>query len=130
MEQIEKLAKEFLKYEQAVELWEIGYDDSEPSARTYFQLYGSFKFNCEWAPLKSQVFKWFRENYNLYACIVYRESYKHMYEIVDITGEILAHNHIVYQNEFLTYEEAENACIDKLIKIVKQTKQQEDDKTK
>jgi hypothetical protein len=97
---------EFIKYEQALALWEIGYN--EPSLRTYFQLYGNFKYGDSWAPLKQQVFRWFRENYDLYYIIAKSKLW-----FVCINGVNIGQS-------FDTYEEAENACIDKLIEIAKQ----------
>ena len=121
------MEREFISYKQALALKELGFDEKcfkywvgEIHEKNIVFVLDSEKLNDDelLAPLKQQVFRWFRENYNLYGCIVYQESYRHMYEIVDITGELF--EHIVYENEYSTYEEAENACIDKLISIAKQ----------
>jgi len=61
------------------------------------------------APLKQQVFRWFREKYDA-----------HMHP-----SRLMRNIYIVRYGDwdseaFKTYEEAENACIDKLIEIAKQ----------
>jgi hypothetical protein len=76
------------------------------------------------APLKSQVFRWFREKYDLFydvsiigvtAADKSGSRYKwdvYNYSFIEGDSEIIG---------YLTYEEAENACIDKLIELVKQS---------
>jgi hypothetical protein len=63
-------------------------------------------------PFKQQVFRWFRENYNLLS-LVFKDEIHYWFEIErDIYQECIS-------KEFDSYEEAEQACIDKLIEIVK-----------
>jgi hypothetical protein len=73
------------------------------------------KINKVTAPFKAQVFKWFREkhqlNGELYSQL--RPSNKFMY------GFKIGGSDIIYDG-FHTYEEAEDACLDKLIEILKQ----------
>ena len=65
------------------------------------------------APLKQQVFRWFREKYDLSSWIYNTNSDRYFYTI-------LKNGRFVKDNEArTTYEEVENACIDKLIEIVK-----------
>ena len=65
------------------------------------------------APTKSQVFRWFREKYELSSWIYNTNSDRYFYTI-------LKDGRFVKDNEArTTYEEAENACIDKLIEIAK-----------
>jgi hypothetical protein len=117
--------KEFVTYEQALALANIGYD--VPAILTYFRIYGRFSFDGP-APLKSQVFRWFRKNHNWQHSIE-ATSDQHRFEIGynywiwnNKTGE---EYHTMPKNvpkgdwEYETYEEAENACIDKLIEIQK-----------
>jgi hypothetical protein len=116
--------KEFVTYEQALALKELGF--GEPCLGTYYYA-GKVLDISEYinhgkytvlAPLKQQVFRWFREKYEAYATITTE------------TGEGLYHHFIIQGNDafftwskiYYTYEEAENACIDKLIEIAKQQK--------
>ena len=63
------------------------------------------------APLKSQVFRWFREEHGLIGCIN-GLSGRYSYNIR--SWKTIAHHHY-----FTTYEETENACINKLIELAK-----------
>jgi hypothetical protein len=123
--------KEFVTYEVALALKELGYDDTpwfgnqaslydvdgEHTMYTnYGVMYSGLSDGYIPAPLKQQVFRWFREKYEVYATITTE------------TGEGLYHHFIIQGNDafftwskiYYTYEEAENACIDKLIEIAKQ----------
>jgi hypothetical protein len=64
----------------------------------------------------STVFKWFREKYNLMSVIGYHNIWKYSFLIQTIEE----HKTIIVIDKIDTYEEAELACIDKLIDIVKQ----------
>jgi hypothetical protein len=116
--------KEFVTYEQALALQELGiyiqppvyccYQKTPilfilPTAMTTFDII---------APLKSQVLRWFRENYGLYANLF---SWLHEEELGTYHEyEIYGNPNGVYgDGKYDTYEEAENACINKLIEIVK-----------
>ena len=123
--------KEFVTYEQALALKELGF--KEDCLASYYHA-GKRLDICEYinhgkytilAPLKQQVFRWFREKYELFVDVYplaitasdkigYRYSYV-TYNLIDGSSEsdseIIGH---------YTYEEAENACIDKLIEIAKQ----------
>ena len=109
--------KEFVTYEQALALKELGFD--EECLKYYSEEYGIFVVSDYYdgghfvlAPLKQQVFRWFREK----KCIsqILYDNFHNSYDY-QIDGK----NHI-YDGCFITYEEAENACIDKLISICKQ----------
>jgi len=123
------MQKEFITYTQALALKELGFD--EPCFAVYyntkeFKTYtGAWvKFNSKFdgrgvisAPLYQQAFRWFRENHNLKTYII-------PIEYLDGTQETYQWN--VFNEchsgvEQLTYEEAESACLDKLIEIVKKT---------
>jgi dolichyl-phosphate-mannose--protein O-mannosyl transferase len=67
------------------------------------------------APTYSQAFRWFREKHNLKSCIMFRTSMADNEEYYDwlIKGQEVVYRH------FKTYEEAELACLKKLIEIVK-----------
>ena len=103
--------KEFVPYEQALALKELGFD--EPCLMYYdysWTLVDSGVYECK-APLYQQAFRWFREKYNLNYVIVKAESW--FYTI----------NGCNTQEGFNTYEEAELACLKKLIEIIKENKQ-------
>ena len=127
----------FATYEQALALKELGFD--EPCIARYI-IPGDLVFKgcyedsniihleltqndiCEahvLAPLKSQVFKWFRDKYNIYGMVTYYGKKQWFIEILDYKGNELIQ---IEDNTFWSYEEAESACIDKLIEIVKQGK--------
>lgn len=96
---------EFIPYEQAVELKELGFD--EPCF-AYRGGCGGIMIketpHCVIsAPSFSQAFRWVREKHDLFISIVH---YENGYSINDL-------------RRFETYEEAELACLKKLIEIVK-----------
>ncbi len=122
------MEKEFVPYEQALELKELGFD--EPCFGFYYTLNGrDWKFveKTEYhrlddemniggkftisAPLYQQAFRWFRKRYKASPIITcYSElgnAWK--YHIPPDGGE----------QGFYTYKEAELACLKQLIKIVK-----------
>lgn len=136
--------KEFIPYEQALELKELGFD--EPCFRYNYldiSLFECFIKNTKnkesdsillvknselpssnyTLPLYQQAFRWFREKYQLYQA-VYADKraddltllYKvHVYKLDEELSE--------YAYRWAkTYEEAEQACLDKLIELVKEKK--------
>jgi len=134
----DNLEKEFVTYEQALALQELGFD--EPCLCFYNKHiihHHIFMSNINdindqpknselteisiTAPLKQQVFRWFRENHELYANLF---SWLHEEELGTYHEyEIYGNPNGVYgDGKYDTYEEAENACIDKLILICKQQK--------
>ena len=108
------MKKEFIPYEQALELKELGFD--EPCMFPYF--YGNTNYidstyielanynateKLVSAVLYQQAFRWFREKYDLFISIFH---YENGYSINDL-------------RRFDTYEEAELECLKKLIEIAK-----------
>ena len=119
------MSKEFIPYEQALELKELGFDDYniawyaivDEKPKIVFLNYGSHL--C--APLYQQAFRWFREKGCLFEVSVNNktrvwENYTTYDEEGLEDGEERA---ILYSKHFDTYEEAELACFKKLIEIVK-----------
>ena len=99
--------KEFVPYEQALELKKLGFD--EECLSYYFNKQLSFGSKTAYgevveAPLYQQAFRWFREKYNLHFPIAVSDGFW-FFERWRIG---------VYK----TYEEAELACLTKLIEIV------------
>ena len=137
------MKKDFTKYEQALALKELGFDEDcfyhyeYHSARLCedkaFLIAGNgnkyYKdTNMEKsvnAPLYQQAFRWFREKYGLIGqpmplCISYPGKVTHYgWSIVSNQNSIDWENE---DNGFKIYEEAENTCLDKLIEIVRLTK--------
>jgi hypothetical protein len=120
------LEREFCSYEQALALKELGFDEQcfggyAKDDKTLYIGYdaesGEHFFRDFYipAPLKQQVLRWFREN-------------GYMFDICSDFEDGLYYFGICYKHKFLfetdyeykIYEEAENACIDKLILICKQ----------
>jgi len=120
------MEKEFVPYELALRMRQIGFDEpcmgvfelvmvgdtipkfrynfykseAEVSSEGHWYNHNENDIDWKWsAPTFSQTFRWFRENYRLSHIWI-------MDELLD-TGEY-------------TYEEAERACLEKLIEIVEQ----------
>ena len=81
------------------------------------------------APTFSQVFRWFREKHNLRGFIGFRPNVKqfdhHIYDMSLSGMEYVKQRTMVEYNKdplVGTYEEAELACLDKLIEIVENEK--------
>jgi hypothetical protein len=115
------MTKEFLPYDRALKLKQLGFD--EPCI-SHYTAYGKFsndysapkKYNSEFelgsyisAPTLSQAFRWFREIHALDGFFD-RIGTTYIYKIRSWKNEST--------NSFFTYEEAELACLDKLIEIV------------
>jgi hypothetical protein len=125
--------KEFVSYVQAVDLKELGFKED------CFKIVeggpiDNFPHKQLHVPLKQQAFRWFREKHNIQSSIEWNKS-DHVWFTFKIYFEELANGetppvmvgHIInswlgLNLEFKTYEEAEDACLDKLIEIVKNSK--------
>lgn len=121
------MEKEFVTYEQALALKELEFDekcfcyfDNERELRTCIGLnnwnsHEGFPLFVS-APLKQQVFRWFRDKYNLIGLVEsgYTEG-KNVFSYVIWRGSF----DDWIDTYWGTYEEAESACIDKLISISK-----------
>jgi hypothetical protein len=119
--------KDFTLYPEALELKQLGFD--EPCFAFYDESlyfpnnenqYGTFcnqkldASSCS-APTYSQAFRWFRDKYSL--CIVIKPIDD---KKLDLGYNLLKNGLII--NAHLTYEEAELACLKKLIELSTQTK--------
>ena len=125
--------KEFVPYEQALALKELGFN--EPCLG-YYRIFsdGDIKLlvnsnsnmrHLE-APTFSQAFRFFREKYNLYHNInpltFQKLEEEPIYKIRGYTCEIKWINSCYTIGRYDSYEEAELACLKKLIEIVKNKK--------
>jgi hypothetical protein len=124
------MEKEFVPYQQALELKELGFD--EPCFGKFYHNHleiGGSWLNSEFnkdkkdgniftsAPLYQQAFSFFREKYNLWSMIYPRDGWNYSINRVDETTSCSGESfHSVEINE---YEEAELECLVKLIEIVK-----------
>jgi|688.fasta_scaffold283782_2 hypothetical protein len=119
--------KEFIPYEQALELKELEFEEpcfgvyvenelfivstERPSIQSH-SLYQGL------APLYQQVFRWFREKHGLHAVVDINISDEWYFLIFNLNAKRNAE--VVKKDEYYnTYEEAELACLNKLIEIVK-----------
>ena len=130
--------KEFVTYEQVLALKELGFDENcfayyhttlsssdvdlvfGKTQNKFYHLVRIPEHFDILAPLKQQVFRWFREKFFLDSEIYLQEERGHKFyhylvlQLVRGNIEWISKNTI----RFKTYEEAENACIDKLIELV------------
>ena len=117
------MEKEFLSYEQALALKELGFDfedydilgfySKKYGVTTHSQLTKNDGYNP--AIIYQQAFRWFREKYELHSTItsISQESWQwHITKPGESLGKL-------YDEDFYTYEEAELACLKKLIEITK-----------
>jgi hypothetical protein len=133
------MEKEFIPYEQALALKELGFD--EPCFTYYYnggilsttpresgddiKYQGDYKFDnhqnsyleddddCS-SPLYQQAFRWFREKYQINSWIY--PNLNGLYSISNVRRGV----GLGKVSEHQTYEEAELECLKKLIEIVKQ----------
>jgi hypothetical protein len=112
--------KEFIPYELALELKQLGFD--EPCFGVYATKDGyvrksAYDENGD-APTYYQAFRWFREKYKLKYCIiplVCEQGFSDLYE-----SRIHQEKHsISIIGNYKIYEEAELDCFKEMIKIVK-----------
>lgn len=137
--QTEDFEKDIVSFDQAIELATLGFDKQTLCGYDIAdrQLYlcqvdedGIYMPQKDLAaPTKSQVFRWFREKYNLHIDIYPFEKFEshESDKVVGYTYFYLIYNPTdCYANKdeerlgHSTYEEAENACISKLLELAKQ----------
>ena len=135
------MEKEFIPYEQALALKELGFD--EPCFGTYLSSFQSdwkvyelilemgiteeFEDNrdvylleeaCS-APTFSQAFRWFREKYDLRIWVESNYGVTKFEYVIATTNPNFIDKQFNDLSAYKTYEEAELACLIKLIEIVK-----------
>jgi hypothetical protein len=126
------MEKEFVPYEIALELKELGLESSYPiggyqggkvfyyeNGELYYDgrpMYSSDAHSGQLlAPLYQQAFRFFREKYNLHSTIIITSMQNYGYLI----EEPQVPYHIDQLISYKTYEEAELECLIKLIEICK-----------
>jgi len=130
--------KEFIPYEQALELKQLDFDkpcfgwyhdnilefDFKIRANEiieHHKLLGRFK-GCCLGPTFSQTFRWLLEKHNLYGIIIPSVTMAWTFKTMTVVQgmvEVPPYNH-VDACDYSSREEAELACLKKLIEIVKQ----------
>jgi hypothetical protein len=107
---------EFIPYELALALKELGFDEpcliKDTEQGEEFAVY---YVHQNGRPTFLQAFRWFREKYQLHSTITSVSQESWQWHITK-PGENLCK---LYDDEFNTYEEAELECLRKLIEIVK-----------
>jgi hypothetical protein len=121
------MEKEFVPYKLALRMKQLGFN--EPCLAFYgdendFSMDSSRKNNpfrkteCV-APLYQQAFRWFREKYELHSFIDCKwKNLGWEFELVDLSKMETISS--IDRYNYKTFEEAELACIEKLIEIVEQ----------
>jgi hypothetical protein len=125
------MEKEFIPYEEALELKELGFNEecldkyipTSQKLSSDMETWGEFYPESAMipAPLYQQAFRWFRDE-NLSNCYIY-----HYQDRTDGSinfGYSITHNYGIEEIRFIkenymTYECAELACLKKLIEIIK-----------
>jgi len=119
------MEKEFIPYELALELKELGFDESclgwfknNELTTSFNDLYTNPKergkrFEIIKAILYQQAFRWFREKYNL-KFHIREDNWNNWCSVYILISD--EHERV---GDYLTYEEAELECLKKLIQIIK-----------
>ena len=133
---MENLKKEFVPYTEAFELKQLGFDEpcfgrfdgrGKNKGKIWYEMpntgQDSIPVGDVLAPTYSQAFRWFREKHNLFSSEVYDRGLNNgkIPIIHSYSFRILNLNNFedFYGNVFKTYEEAELACLRKLIELFK-----------
>ena len=137
------MIREFILYEQALALKELGFDETcigfynikgisvSDYKVTKLQIDSLGLEKCCLAPLHQQAFRWFREKYGLQSYINPELSFSYnnpKYTVIFIKttknftsykDDTIWIKESVERKRFSSYEEAELECLKKLIEIVK-----------
>jgi hypothetical protein len=124
------MEKEFISYEQALALKELGFDEIclayyDENKEHYYFISPYLNINDDnvntivLAPLYQQAFRWFRGKYNLFGYSYPNDYQMYGYRIVELKSS--ENKELIYDWGTLnTHEEAELECLKKLIEIVKE----------
>lgn len=134
--------KEFVTYNQALALKELGFDEKclaywfnetplnpEGQCLVYYRkpydnvgITNGIIREYGWAPTYSAAFRWFREKHNLFCEIQMDRTTEPKFCFVIFKYEYFGNYEKVEVDDwylYRTYEESESACLDKLIEISK-----------
>jgi hypothetical protein len=119
--------KEFIPYEQALELRKLGFDEkclAITNVNSYELKIIYENYNEELylpTPLFSQAFRWFREKKLSDSCVCRYQGNNDggVYYYYVITKDFGVEETRHFKEGIFTYEEAELVCLNKLIEIVK-----------
>jgi hypothetical protein len=143
------MENEFVPYQQSLELKELGFDEhclAKYSIDIIGETIPHFRYNNRisqaesidegvwfnhnldkeyiWsAPLYQQAFKWFREKFDLRIWIESNYGVAKFEYVIATTNPNFINKQFNDFSGYKTYEEAEQACLKKLIQIVKENKQ-------
>jgi hypothetical protein len=131
------MKNEFIPYQQALQLKELGFDEPcvyyvdekdngyiynfESHPNEFIKHCCNLDINVIKTPLYQQAFKWMREKHQIEAIVscFYNKKLDISYEERQYHCYIVRDGINTKGPKFKTYEEAESACLDKLIEIVK-----------
>jgi hypothetical protein len=130
------MKKEFVPYEQALALKELGFDEpcfgyyldnklnifhsTSVKDRINSKTKDIFSSDVIVAPLYQQAFRFIRENHNLYSTIALISNSTKDRAYMGMIDYIYPHKAIMDFEEYETHEEAEFEYLKKLIEIVKE----------
>jgi hypothetical protein len=122
----------FIPYQEALEMKQLGFDEpcfgkydgsGKHKGKLWYEMPNKGKdyipVKDVLAPLYSQAFKWFRSKYDI-ACYVETKSLTTGGNTYDYTILVTKGDEWDDGKRWKTYEEAELACLRKLIELVKQ----------
>ena len=118
------MEKHFVTYNQSLALKELGFDEPcfgwyHPNGYIIYAITKD-KDSIVNAPLKSQVFEWARKEHKIHCSYGTTSDSREEVNGYCISNFIDGNrNYLHIDWEVGTYEEAESACIDKLIELVK-----------
>ena len=129
----EILEKEFATHEQALQLKQLGFNEvcisvysekDELSPLQNMEVRNSNVPSYCTAPLRQQVFRWFREKHDLVGfSLPYSQSDEPPFIYIIAIRSLVNNYDLSYDSvigeEYTTHEDAELACIDKLIETIK-----------
>lgn len=120
------MEKEFIPYELALKLKELGFNEEcgayySPMDNKLSNIgIVSISSRVLKAPLWQQVFSWFRNEYGIDSTILPTSSTKYLYRLYEQQSKSKTQIYGEYMSkEYKTYEKARQACLEKLIEICK-----------
>jgi hypothetical protein len=127
-----RMEKEFVPYELALKMKQLGFDEpcfgrydgkGKNKGKIWYEMpnlgQDSIPVGDVLSPLYQQAFRWFREKYELHSFIDCKwKNLGWEFELVDLSKMETISS--IDRYNYKTFEEAELACLEKLIEIVEQ----------